>query len=281
MTRDIFGKWLADFDKEMVRKKLKVLMLLDNCSAHHVNAHLSTVEVLLLPPNTTAKLQPMDQGVIANFKVHYRRRVIERLLIDVHAADNVAGMKVPLVKAIFFASGAWRDVKHLTIAHCFEKAGFSRSSSTEAAPAGDEATAIDVAATTDAAAATDFTTEEAAESVMEETLVDSASDSECDDASCAPKPVTSAAAIAAVDTLRTYLRSPEFDQIIGSQLDAVADEIAHAAATNAAASSATVHTPAGSNCTHARDGPSQPSPSYQPRTLSPRRRGTSAGLLST
>ncbi|XP_065289836.1 tigger transposable element-derived protein 6-like [Dermacentor albipictus] len=180
--------------------------------------------------------------------------MIERLLIDVHIADNVAGMKVPLVKAIFFASGAWRNVKHLTIAHCFEKAGFSRSSSAEAAPAGDQA--IDVAATTDAAAATacfeqlwdsasdlnlvpaglchmdfvfadedlvateDFTTEEVARSVMEETLADSASDSECDDASCAPKPLTSAAAIAAVDTLRMYyLGSPEFDQIFGAQLD--------------------------------------------------------------
>nr|XP_054921146.1 tigger transposable element-derived protein 6-like [Dermacentor andersoni] len=254
MTRDIFGKWLADFDKEMVRKKRKVLMLRDNCSAHHVNAHLSAVEVLFLPPYTTAKLQPIHQGVIANFKVHYRLRVIERLLIDVHTADSVAGMKVPLVKATFFASGAYRDVKHLIIAHCFEKAGFSRSSSAEAASAGDEVTAIDVAATADAAAATacleqlwdsasdlnlvpaglsrmyfvfadedlvateDFTTEEVAGSVMEETMADSVSDRECDDASCAPKPVTYAAAIAAVDTLRIHLRSPQFDQIFDSLL---------------------------------------------------------------
>lgn len=120
---DTFGKWLADFDKEMVRRKRKV-MLLDNCSVLHVNAHLSAAEVLFLAPNTTAKLQSMDQG-IANFKVHYRRRVIERFLIDVRTADdNVANMKVPLVKAILFASGVWRDVKHLTIANCFEKDPF-------------------------------------------------------------------------------------------------------------------------------------------------------------
>nr|XP_050030132.1 tigger transposable element-derived protein 6-like [Dermacentor andersoni] len=68
MTRDIFGKWLADFDKEMVRKKRNVLMLLDNCSAHHVNAHLSAVEVLFLPPNTTAKLQPMDRGLLPTLR---------------------------------------------------------------------------------------------------------------------------------------------------------------------------------------------------------------------
>lgn len=76
MTGDNFCKWLTDFDKEMSVKKCKVLLLLDNCSAHHVNTHLSTVEVLFLPPNTTAKLQPVDQGVIANIKQRYRRRVM-------------------------------------------------------------------------------------------------------------------------------------------------------------------------------------------------------------
>lgn len=112
MTGEIFRKWLSDFDKEMSAKKHKVLLLLlDKCSAHHLNAHLSAVEVLFLPPNTTTKMQPMDQGVIANFKVHYHRRVIERLLIDIRTADNAADLKVPLVKAVFFASGAWRDVK--------------------------------------------------------------------------------------------------------------------------------------------------------------------------
>ncbi|KAL1483743.1 hypothetical protein MTO96_012502 [Rhipicephalus appendiculatus] len=59
---------------------------------------------------------------------------------------------VPLVKVIFFASGAWRDVKSETILHCFEKAGFSRGSS-----AAEEITAeadIDAAAADGAAAVT-------------------------------------------------------------------------------------------------------------------------------
>ncbi|KAH6937621.1 hypothetical protein HPB50_002536 [Hyalomma asiaticum] len=64
----------------------------------------------------------MDHGVIPNFKVHYRRRVIERLLIDIRTANNAADRKVLLVKAVFFPSGAWRDVKSETIPHCFEKA---------------------------------------------------------------------------------------------------------------------------------------------------------------
>ncbi|XP_037576676.1 tigger transposable element-derived protein 6-like [Dermacentor silvarum] len=101
MTGEIFRKWLTDFHKEMSAKKRKVLLLLDNCSTHHVNAHLSAVEVLFLSPNTTAKMQPMDEGVIANFKVHYHRRVIKRLLIDIRTADNAADLKVPLLKWYF------------------------------------------------------------------------------------------------------------------------------------------------------------------------------------
>ncbi|XP_037555117.1 tigger transposable element-derived protein 6 [Dermacentor silvarum] len=119
MTGEIFRKWLTDFDKEMSAKKRKVLLLLDNCSAHHVNAHPSAVEPLL---------------------------------IDIRTADNAADLKVLLVKAVFFASGAWRDVKSETTLHCFEKAGFSRGSS-----AAEEITAeadIDAAAADGATAVT-------------------------------------------------------------------------------------------------------------------------------
>lgn len=62
-------------------------------------------------------------------------------------------------------------------------------------------------------------TDKVAGSVKEETAVDSASDSDCDDAVCAPKPVTSAAAIAVVDTVQMFLGSSEFGQNFGSQLD--------------------------------------------------------------
>lgn len=65
-------------------------------------------------------------------------------------ADSIADMKVPLVKALLFASGVRRDAKHLSIAHCFEKAGFVQSRNTNAVPVGD----VDVAATADGDAMT-------------------------------------------------------------------------------------------------------------------------------
>ncbi|XP_071057392.1 tigger transposable element-derived protein 1-like [Onthophagus taurus] len=40
----------------------------------------NSMEIVLLPPNITSLIQPMDQGVIANFKAHYLRRTFQRLI---------------------------------------------------------------------------------------------------------------------------------------------------------------------------------------------------------
>ncbi|KAL1466151.1 hypothetical protein MTO96_042915 [Rhipicephalus appendiculatus] len=78
--------------------------------------------------------------------------VIEKRVVLSSEPDYAADLKVPLGKAVFFANGAWRDVKSETILPCFEKAGFSRGSSTA-----EEITAeadIDAAAADGAAAVT-------------------------------------------------------------------------------------------------------------------------------
>lgn len=64
-----------------------------------------------------------------------------------------------------------------------------------------------VLADDDLVATENLTTDEVSGSFMEESTVDSASYSDYDDASCAPKLVASTAAVAAVDTLRMFLGS--------------------------------------------------------------------------
>ena len=48
-------------------------MFVDNCAAHEPVDKLHAVKLAFLPPNTTSKLQPMDQGIIYNVKVKYRQ----------------------------------------------------------------------------------------------------------------------------------------------------------------------------------------------------------------
>lgn len=55
----------------MMNLKKKVLLLMDNAPSNKP-PKLSDIEVVMLPPNTTSKLQPLDAGVIQSFKEHYR-----------------------------------------------------------------------------------------------------------------------------------------------------------------------------------------------------------------
>ncbi|XP_033221100.1 tigger transposable element-derived protein 4-like [Belonocnema kinseyi] len=83
---------------------------------------LKAIKVVHLPINLTAKLQPMDQGIIENLRVNYRRRIIKRLL---KASDEKMGLTdLNLLDAIFDLNKAWADVTSDTIANCFRKAGF-------------------------------------------------------------------------------------------------------------------------------------------------------------
>lgn len=53
MTRDIFNKWLLDFDGKMKKEKRKVLLFLDNCSSHMQVPEFQSTKVVYFPPCTT------------------------------------------------------------------------------------------------------------------------------------------------------------------------------------------------------------------------------------
>lgn len=86
-------------------------MFIDNCTPHTDLPSLKNVKIHFLPANTTSKLQPLDQGIIKNFKVHYRREVVQRSSINV-------------LDAMTMASKAWNNVTTTTIKNCFQKCGF-------------------------------------------------------------------------------------------------------------------------------------------------------------
>lgn len=64
----------------------------------------------------------MDQGVIQNLKVHYRKRLLRRRIA---AIDSDTEFKFNLLDAVFILDKAWDDVKAVTISNCFRKAGFT------------------------------------------------------------------------------------------------------------------------------------------------------------
>ena len=115
-----------------------VLLVWDNCSAHNVPEYPAPhVRVIFLPPNCTALLQPLDQGVIAAVKRSYRREVLQRLLADIESvisrqeagrrkARGTAGLECAfdphMGDVVSIVSTSWRDLPGSIIAHCWLKA---------------------------------------------------------------------------------------------------------------------------------------------------------------
>lgn len=121
MTSDIFSSWLSNINRDMIKKNKHILMMIDNCTAHGDIPQLSNVKVQFLPPNTTSKLQPLDQGIIKNFKSYYRKEVVRRFLSDL---DNKSPTKINLLDAMWMLTKAWQNVSKTTISNCFKKSGF-------------------------------------------------------------------------------------------------------------------------------------------------------------
>ena len=65
----------------------KVLLLLDNATSH-VNLELLNVHIHFLPPNITSLLEPMDAGIIRNFKLKYKALFVQWLLDMVTAGTE-------------------------------------------------------------------------------------------------------------------------------------------------------------------------------------------------
>jgi hypothetical protein len=63
----------------------------------------------------------MDQGIIQNLKVHYRKRLLRRRISGI---DSGTEFSFNLLDAVFLLQRAWNEVTETTIANCFRKAGF-------------------------------------------------------------------------------------------------------------------------------------------------------------
>ena len=64
MDSILFEEWVREIDRRFTAEGKKIALVVDNCPAHPSIDNLVSVDLIFLPPNTTSKLQPMDQGVM-------------------------------------------------------------------------------------------------------------------------------------------------------------------------------------------------------------------------
>jgi hypothetical protein len=123
MTGWMYQQWLVAFDERMRAEQCSVLLLVDNASSHfEMGLALTNVRVEKLPPNTTAKAQPMDQGIIHCVK----RYVLTQQML--YALDYIGESvdkpySVDMLTALQRCETAWSKVSPLTIQHCWHHSG--------------------------------------------------------------------------------------------------------------------------------------------------------------
>ncbi|XP_005333826.2 jerky protein [Ictidomys tridecemlineatus] len=134
VTREIFSDW---FNKHFVpaarayckeaglEDNCKILLFLDNCSAHPPPELLvkSNVFSIFLPLNVTSVIQPCDQGILRSMKSKYKHFFLNRMLASVNRGLKIQDFlkEFSLKDAIYAIANAWNDVDKSTLTNAWHR----------------------------------------------------------------------------------------------------------------------------------------------------------------
>ncbi|XP_026806961.1 tigger transposable element-derived protein 4-like [Rhopalosiphum maidis] len=121
MTALLWNKWLKQFDEKLFMENRKIILLIDNCTAHVTVPNLKAITIKFLPMDRTSKFQPLDHGIIQNFKGFYRKEVIRKITLHNELQNTIS---IDLLQAIRITDKSWRQVTSEMISNSFRKAGF-------------------------------------------------------------------------------------------------------------------------------------------------------------
>lgn len=131
MTAELFKYWFFhlfvpqvknNFKELNLPEESKAVLLLDNCRAHPPASELVSGQIFatFLPANVTSLIQPLDQGVIQNFKSFYRSSFIQSLL-NSDCSVMEFQKKFNIKDAVFATALAWSQVKKVTLQRSWRK----------------------------------------------------------------------------------------------------------------------------------------------------------------
>ena len=111
--------------KSGLEENCKIVLFLDNCSAHPRAELLvkNNVFGIYLPPNVTSIVQPCDQGILRSMKTKYKDFFLNYML---DAVNRGIGMKdfvkeFTLKDAIYALANAWKCVTKSTLKNAWHK----------------------------------------------------------------------------------------------------------------------------------------------------------------
>jgi hypothetical protein len=101
---------------------------MDNFSAHEVaveliqqsNQPLKWTQIEWFPPNTTLVFQPLDQGIIQNWKCYVMKQLLYFLVAEFNSGRDY-NKPNHVLRAIEWGIEAWESVEPQTITNCWQK----------------------------------------------------------------------------------------------------------------------------------------------------------------
>ena len=125
MTCEIHHQIMSKLNNEMRLSNHHILYACDNASSHQVREY-SHIKFLMLPPNATSIMQPLDQGIILSAKRRYKKKLAERYLACVENNKDANSLlkALDIVQATNMIAASWRETSSTIIQNCFRKAGF-------------------------------------------------------------------------------------------------------------------------------------------------------------
>ena len=137
MNSDIFSTFLKDWDSCLRKDRRKILLLLDNAPSHKEDQMptLSNIKLGYLPANTTAILQPCDQGIIALTKRAYKKQMDNYIIEQIDTLENADAVKIAqkidVLQAMQMWTNAWYTVSGEAISNCWKKSQLKEWKGTE------------------------------------------------------------------------------------------------------------------------------------------------------
>jgi hypothetical protein len=100
----------------MTLQDRKICIIMDNAGSHDIHGEvkkvidgfkafvLSHITILFLPPNVTSDVQPLDRGVIATFKMCYKRKLVAWTLqqIDNNSNEDLGKLNVDIFQTMLW-----------------------------------------------------------------------------------------------------------------------------------------------------------------------------------
>ena len=128
MTGEIHHQIMTKLNNKMRLSNCHILYVCDNASSHQVQEY-SHIKFLMLPPNATSIMQPLDQGIILSAKRRYKKKLAERYLTCVENNKDANSLLKALdfVQATNMIASSWRETSSTIIQNCFHKAGFKHN----------------------------------------------------------------------------------------------------------------------------------------------------------